>query len=283
MQLGEIYQAIITHLFFWLWTQNTNKNMAATIKSSPASSQQSPNRKKLGVLIIDDNNHQRSNNKPAVSLNRRTIGGNWQSTGGATTTTSSTAKGYSPSAPHRLPVNAAGVRLTKHVAMDCEMVGIGFAGKKHQLARVSIVNQMGEVLLDKYVRPVETVVDYRTEVSGIRPRDLRDRAEDFIAVQREVAQLLTGRFLVGHAIYNDLKVLQLQHPQRALRDTSKYRPLVQRVTGGATPSLKTLARCVLGENIQIGEHSSVEDARAAMRIFNRYQEEWERSVRLRKM
>lgn len=65
---------------------------------------------------------------------------------------------------------------------------------------------------------------------------------------------------------------------RFLRDTSKYRPLINRITGGATPSLKTLAKCVLGINIQNGEHSSVEDARAAMRIYNRYQEDWERMI-----
>lgn len=289
VQTLEFILSTLPVLIAWLWTAWNEKHRGRrNIMTS-----MSPSRKKLAVLMItDDNNQQRqrptnnnhSNNKaaPPVSLSRRTIGSNWQSTGASATTPVAMTKHRSASAPHRLPVNAAGIRLTKHIAMDCEMVGIGFAGKKHQLARVSIVNQMGEVLLDKYVRPVETVVDYRTEVSGIRPRDLRDRAEEFTIVQQEVAALLSDRFLVGHAIYNDLKVLQLQHPPRAIRDTSKYRPLVQRITGGATPSLKTLARCVLGEHIQVGEHSSVEDARAAMRIFNRYQEEWERSVRSRK-
>ena len=56
--------------------------------------------------------------------------------------------------------------------MDCEMVGIGWKGEDSMLARVSIVNQFGHCLYDKFVRPREKVVDYRTKVSGVRPSDL---------------------------------------------------------------------------------------------------------------
>lgn len=66
-----------------------------------------------------------------------------------------------------------------------------------------------------------------------------------------------------------------------MRDTSKYRPLAKMVTGGATPSLKTLARIVLGYDIQDGEHSSVEDARAAMRIYNKFSQDWEKMLKRR--
>lgn len=41
--------------------------------------------------------------------------------------------------------------------MDCEMVGIGFQGKDHMLARISIVNQQGDIIMDKYVKPSESV------------------------------------------------------------------------------------------------------------------------------
>lgn len=51
----------------------------------------------------------------------------------------------------------SGLKVTKHLAMDCEMVGIGFQGKDHMLARISIVNIQGEIIMDKYVKPVETV------------------------------------------------------------------------------------------------------------------------------
>jgi RNA exonuclease 4 len=47
------------------------------------------------------------------------------------------------------------------VGLDCEYVGVGFNGAEDQLARVSIVNESGETLYDKYVKPLEMVTDYR--------------------------------------------------------------------------------------------------------------------------
>jgi len=173
-----------------------------------------------------------------------------------------------------------GMKLTKHIAMDCEMVGIGYQGKDHMLARISIVNQQGDIIMDKYVKPSEYVVDYRTHISGIRAKDI-DNGEPFGAVQREVINLLKGRILVGHSVSNDLKVLHLKHPYKDTRDTSKYAPLAKRVSGGSTPSLKSLARVVLGINIQDGEHCSVEDARATMRIYNKISQDWERHLKQR--
>lgn len=54
------------------------------------------------------------------------------------------------------------------------MVGVGFDGKRHMLARVSIVNSHGHVVYDSFVAPQEKVVDYRTPVSGIKPADLKN-------------------------------------------------------------------------------------------------------------
>lgn len=62
--------------------------------------------------------------------------------------------------------------ITRFVAMDCEMVGVGEQGQDSILARVSIVNQFGHVLLDSYVKPTDQVTDYRTAVSGIRESDI---------------------------------------------------------------------------------------------------------------
>ncbi|XP_029674953.1 RNA exonuclease 4 isoform X2 [Formica exsecta] len=162
--------------------------------------------------------------------------------------------------------------LTKHIAMDCEMVGIG-DGTESMLARISIVNKHGFCLYDKYVKPREKVVDYRTAVSGIRPEQLQN-GEDFNIVQKEVADMLKGRILVGHALKHDLNVLFLSHPRRYWRDTSKYKPFRQ-ISKGNTPSLKKLAHELLGREIQVGEHSSVEDARAAMQLYMLYKNKWE--------
>jgi len=163
--------------------------------------------------------------------------------------------------------------LTKQVAIDCEMVGIGSGGIESMIARVSIVNRHGDCIYDKYVKPREAVVDYRTSVSGIRPEDLRN-GEDFKSVQEEVANILKGRILVGHALKHDLDVLYLSHPRRSWRDTSRYEPFRQ-ISKGMTPSLKRLALELLGREIQVGEHNSVEDARTAMQLYMLYKNKWE--------
>ena len=54
------------------------------------------------------------------------------------------------------------------------MVGVGFDGKQHMLARVSIVNSHGHVVYDSFVAPQEKVIDYRPRVSGIKPANLKN-------------------------------------------------------------------------------------------------------------
>uniref|UniRef100_A0A023GIS1 RNA exonuclease 4 n=1 Tax=Amblyomma triste TaxID=251400 RepID=A0A023GIS1_AMBTT len=166
---------------------------------------------------------------------------------------------------------------TRVVAMDCEMVGVGHEGKDSVLARVSLVNVMGHCIYDKFVKPTEEVVDYRTAVSGVRPGDI-EKGEEFATVQKEVSEILNGRILVGHAVHHDLKVLFLSHPRRRIRDTSAYRPF-RAMFGGRTPSLKALSERILGVKVQQGEHSSVQDAQAAMRCYTMYRKQWEEDVR----
>jgi RNA exonuclease 4 len=50
------------------------------------------------------------------------------------------------------------------------------------IARVSIVNQLGQCLYDKYVQPKEPVVDYRTSVSGITEQHLQNGLFRFISL-----------------------------------------------------------------------------------------------------
>lgn len=103
------------------------------------------------------------------------------------------------------------------VAIDCEMVGVGppigfsmrngkrVATRRSALARVSIVDIEGYVVLDAYVKPGEPVTDYRTAVSGIRPTDLVD-AIPLANAKAIVHKVLKDRIVVGHAVHNDLRV-----------------------------------------------------------------------------
>ncbi|KAJ0985980.1 hypothetical protein J5N97_004336 [Dioscorea zingiberensis] len=165
--------------------------------------------------------------------------------------------------------------LTEALAMDCEMVGVSSDGTKSALGRVTLVNSWGNVVYDEYVRPMERVIDFRTKISGIHPRNLR-RAKKFWVVQKEVADMIKGRVLIGHALHNDLKVLLLSHPKREMRDTSAYQPLQRE---GRRRALKDLADQVLGIKIQKREHCPIEDARAAMLIYKKYKKEWEKSIK----
>ncbi len=177
-------------------------------------------------------------------------------------------------------------RLTRAVAIDCEMVGVGENGYDSILARVSIVNQYGECLYDKYVIPTETVTDFRTQVSGIRPEHLKkqNNAVPFKTVQQEVSDLIKDRILVGHAVHNDLGVLFLSHSRKKLRDTQKCK-VFRRITNtqGGLISLKKLAKSLLGIDIQSGEHNSVHDAQVTMRLYTMYRKQWESELRNRKI
>ncbi|KAH9944999.1 ribonuclease H-like protein [Epithele typhae] len=165
----------------------------------------------------------------------------------------------------------------KYLSLDCEMVGVGIDGSESALARVSLVNFYGHVLLDAIVRPRERVVDYRTEFSGIRPADMVN-ARQFVDVQKEAADLLKDRILVGHAVHNDLKALLLSHPRPLTRDTQLLAHK-HNLMRGRRPALRHLVRQELGLTIQGGEHSSVTDARATMAVFRLHRKTWEKGLR----
>jgi len=162
---------------------------------------------------------------------------------------------------------------SSYVALDCEFVGVGYQGLTSALARVSLVGFDGNVLLDTFCAPAEQVIDYRSWVSGVREPDLLG-APSFQVVQNRVQEMLKGKVLVGHAVYNDLEVsiapcclalanqmfrhqvLGILHPAPCTRDTASYGPL-QQLACTSRPSLRALAKLVLSVDVQSGEHSSV--------------------------
>jgi hypothetical protein len=81
-------------------------------------------------------------------------------------------------------------------------------------------------------------------------------AISFKEAQKKVADIIKDRILVGHAGYNDLKALMLDHPRILIRDTSRYKPF-RKHSKGRTPGLKLLVKEVLSISIQSGSHSSV--------------------------
>ncbi|CAK9045431.1 RNA exonuclease 4 [Durusdinium trenchii] len=165
------------------------------------------------------------------------------------------------------------------VAMDCEMVGVGPNGTRSVLARVSIVDSEGKVLLDKYVRPKERVTDFRTPITGITGSSLfREGVISEDEARELAAKAMDGKIVVGHSLQNDFQALLLSHPHVLIRDTSVYRPL--RPPGQKkTPSLRKLAEYWLQEKIQEGTHDSIQDAKTALRLYMLKSKAWEKQMR----
>lgn len=224
------------------------------------------------------------NAKSSVSTLPSQAGSNWARLQTQIRSTAS-GKGRGAGRPPRPgpPTRSLGQErgATPVLALDCEMVGVGPDGKRSMLARVCMVNAEGNVLLDTFVAPVEKVTDYRTKVSGVRPHDLKG-APSFKEVQEKVSELLQGRVLVGHSVDKDLTVLMLGHPRSHIRDTARYPPLLRYLPATGkhrSQRLRDIARSELGLVIQEGEHSPVDDARAALYIYLRRKKEWEAAVR----
>lgn len=87
--------------------------------------------------------------------------------------------------------------------------------KKHQLGRVSVVNELGEIVLDKYIKPTDPVTNYQTNISGITADHLAI-GEEMDSVSDELYEIMSDQKTVGHSLQNDIKVL---FPDRPPPDT----------------------------------------------------------------
>ena len=202
---------------------------------------------------------------------------------------------FSPSSVDPLKKHKDALSLeeqSKYVSLDCEMVGIGPGGRKSALARVCIIDYNAQILLDTFVKVQEPVTDYRTFVSGIRKEDIEsDHAMDKNICREKVKSILNGKILIGHALKNDLHVLDMEHPWHDLRDTAKYEPFmkkhlirVHKGSGSHTAmcprKLKELATEKLGKIIQKKgmEHSPLEDACTALELYKKVRCKWEKAM-----
>ena len=177
---------------------------------------------------------------------------------------------------------------SQYVALDCEMVGIGNQGRQSALARVSIVDWHYNVLLDTYVQVPMKVTDYRTQVSGIKPKHIQpqNNAMDVHVCRTKVADILKNKILVGHALKNDLDALMLTHAPTHIRDTAKYRPFQRLQKSHATQQKwrPRKLRDLVAEHVQLSiqqagqSHNSVEDATATMKLFQTVHQQWESDI-----
>jgi len=158
-------------------------------------------------------------------------------------------------------------------ALDCEMVEV--EGRRSWLARVAVLNSEGEVLIDTYCRPQARITNFRTELSGIEPKDL-DHAPGFALVRSNVLKVLQGKILVGHGLDSDLVALRYHHPTHLVRDSAKFPPLMRELSSWlCARSLKELASQELGLRIQTGRHCPKQDALAALVLYRKHRDGWD--------
>jgi DNA polymerase III epsilon subunit-like protein len=173
------------------------------------------------------------------------------------------------------------IGLSNIVGMDCEMIEAS-ATVDHPvediLCRVSIIGYSGKVLLDEFVyqsnRPIK---DYRTDITGVDEKLLRQSGKSKDQVISQVKEILKDKIVVGHGLNNDFDVLGF-NPKDIncqIRDTASYKPIREAKKIDKIPSLKSIVKLHLNKEIQTGVHSSVEDARCALAVYKMFAKTWE--------
>ncbi|KAJ2844648.1 poly(A)-specific ribonuclease, partial [Coemansia erecta] len=148
----------------------------------------------------------------------------------------------------------------------------------HTLARLSIVRASGGTLhgvpfVDDYVETTRPIADLATQYSGIHAGDLTVGTSPYkLSTMKEVykkLQLLVdcGCIIIGHGLKHDFRVCNIVVPAAQQRDTMV---LFQSPHHIRPIALRFLYWFFYQKNVQTGEHSSVEDAQTALKVFESY-------------
>ncbi|KAL4069675.1 hypothetical protein V8B97DRAFT_613109 [Scleroderma yunnanense] len=166
------------------------------------------------------------------------------------------------------------------LSLSCTNVGVGPGGTTSMLARVAVVDYKGNIVLDTFVSPTMEVGDYRTTTTGIEPAHLLSAdTPSFERVQQHVADLIKGKVIVGHSLWNDLSVLGIPHPAVATRDVALYQPFRNALRSPTqVVGLQTLMWHLMCRRCQDGHLHPVENARAALDLYRSVAVEWEGEI-----
>ncbi len=150
---------------------------------------------------------------------------------------------------------------------------------RQALARVSVIStkeNYQQVLIDDYILQTEPVVDYLTRFSGLTARDLDPSSSgnkrNLVSLKTVYLKLLylvdIGCVFVGHGLRKDFRIINIHIPSSQVVDTVELyqQPMKRKI------ALRFLSALLIGGDIQGDTHDSIEDARAALLLHNKYLE-----------
>ncbi|GBG65163.1 hypothetical protein CBR_g49959 [Chara braunii] len=146
------------------------------------------------------------------------------------------------------------------------------------LARISVVRgegpKAGVCCIDDYIRTVEPVYDYLTRYSGLVHGDL-DPSVSKHHITTLKAAYLKLRYLVdkgcrfiGHGLKKDFRIINIVVPSDQIIDTVELFNFKRQ----RKLSLRFLASYLLNLDIQKETHDSIEDARTALKLYEKYKQ-----------
>ncbi|KAH0786179.1 exonuclease family protein [Histomonas meleagridis] len=148
------------------------------------------------------------------------------------------------------------------IGIDCEMIKTTCG---EELARISCVDENGEIVIDEYFQPVGEVIDYRTQFSGISKETLQSvtlKSTDLLSILSKKADSHT--IIIGHSLENDLRAMKIIH-DKVIDTALVYNSDTKYPT---KPGLAKLYQKYIKKPFrESGEgHDSAEDARAALEL-----------------
>ncbi|KAF8333955.1 ubiquitin carboxyl-terminal hydrolase-domain-containing protein [Cantharellus anzutake] len=189
--------------------------------------------------------------------------------------------------PHELPTPGTIIAIdAEFVALQQEESELRSDGTKKvlkpsqmSLARVSVLRgsgpKEGVPFMDDYIYTNDVIIDYLTEYSGIQPGDLHPNFSRQVllplkVVYKKLRVLVDmGCIFIGHGLSKDFRIINIFVPPERVIDTVDVYFIKER---HRRLSLRFLSYYVLKAQIQIDTHDSIEDARAALLLYNKFRE-----------
>ena len=201
----------------------------------------------------------------------------------------SSSPGHPLKPGHEIPELGLPVAIdAEFVSLQREEIELTAAGDRVVISeprlgtgRVSVLRgwsgpEEGLPFIDDYISIAEPIVDHLTLYSGIEEGDLNYQTSRHTLMSLKIAYkklwllLNLGCIFVGHGLSKDFRTINLHVPKPQVIDTSDL--YFHTKFNHRKLSLRFLAWFFLKEEIQTGNHDSIEDARTALRLWRHYEQ-----------